>query len=623
MSVFFEKIKSRRISKETSFCYICKNPSNFIKITDIMKKISASFFFCLTLLVAASCNCLSISSPDGTLEVTVSENGFVASKDGEPVQTVEFEAGQVKAPFFGGTVTESYELLAGSRKNCSSTAKTKLFHLSDNDMEVRVYDNAVAYRFLKGEKKVTYLIPEGQKRWMGSYGFSGYEAMFPESTSSRPGKWIYPALVEYRDGLFGFIAEAGIERDHSCSMLSTTEDQGRYELVTTDAEPEYEVTPWRFIIVGTLADVAESTIVTDLSAPCRLEDTSWIEPGVSSWIYWAYNHGSKDFGIICNYIDLAVEMGWPYCLVDWEWPQMEGGKTIEDVMAYAKEKGVKINLWYNSGTSWVGEGAPQPEDKLRTPESREAEFAWLESLGVSGVKVDFFAEDGAEMVNYYIDILEDAAKHHLLVDFHGSTIPRGWQRTYPNLMSVEAVYGAEWYNNVPFFTPRAASHNATLPFTRGVMGPMDYTPCTFTDSQHPHITTGAHELALPVLFQSSLQHMADRPEGYLGQTEDVRELLSELPATWDETRLLGGYPGEYVVMARRSGDRWYVAAINGTDNELTLSADLSAIVEGDCDVTLFSDSEDGKSIEARKTNTASIELVCLPRGGFVALVENK
>ena len=578
----------------------------------------------IVLLVAPSCNRLSVSSPDDAIKVKVSETGFVATRNGEELQTVEFDGGKVKADsFFSSVVVETYTLAAGSRKHCTSKARTKIFHLEDNDLELRVYDNAVAFRFLKGEKKVTYLIPEGLKRWMGSYGFTGYEALFPESITSKPGKWIYPALVEYGDGIFGLIAEAGIERDHSCSMLESGDEQGRYEVIPTDSETSYEVTPWRFVILGTLADVAESTIVTDLSSPCRIEDTSWIEPGISSWIYWAYNHGSKDFGIICSYIDLAAQMGWPYCLVDWEWPQMEGGKTIEDVMAYAKDKGVKINLWYNSGTSWVGEGAPQPEDRLRDAESREKEFSWLEGLGVSGVKVDFFAEDGAEMVNYYIDILEDAARHHLLVDFHGSTIPRGWQRTYPNLMSVEAVYGAEWYNNVPFFTPVAASHNATLPFTRGVMGPMDYTPCTFTDSQHPHITTNAHELALPILFQSSLQHMADRPEGYLGQPVEVRELLSELPATWDETRLLGGYPGEYVAMARRSGDRWYVAVINGTDCECSLSADLSKVIEGSCSVAVFEDSEDGRTIVASTEETNFVERKCLPRGGFVAVVNSK
>ena len=183
-------------------------------------------------------------------------------------------------------------------------------------------------------------------------------------------------------------------------------------------------------MIGSLADITESTLVTDLSTPSQIADMSWIKPGVSSWVYWSNNHGSKFFDLDVEFIDLAADMGWPYCLIDWEWPDMEDG-SIEELVDYAKEKGIKINLWYNSGTSWIGPGAPQPQDRLNTAENREREFAWLESMGVTGVKVDFFLPDDATMVDYYLDILEDAARHHLLVDFHGCTIPRGWQRTWP------------------------------------------------------------------------------------------------------------------------------------------------------------------------------------------------
>ncbi len=583
-----------------------------------MKRFFSHFAGTMLLLsVASSCNSPTLVSPDGSLSVNVTEEGFTASR-GAATQKVSFIGGPLKASSPKKTVKESYTLVAGSRKECSYVATTKTFTFGEFRMEMRLFDYAVAYRFIGKEPQTSYFVPEGRKRWMGNYGFAGYEALFPESTSSSSGKWIYPALLEYGDGMFGLIGEAGIDRGHSCSMLEATEQQGVYKVAVTDKNPTYEVSPWRFVMMGSLAEIVESSLVTDLSAPCKIEDTSWIQPGVSSWIYWAYNHGSKDYGIVTSYIDLAARMGWPYCLVDWEWPDMEGGKSIEDVLRYAVDKGVKINLWYNSGTSWVGEGAAKPEDRLRTAEAREKEFTWLESLGVSGVKVDFFAEDDTRMVNYYIDILEDAAKHHLLVDFHGCTIPRGWQRTYPNLMSMEAVYGAEWYNNVPSFTDRAASHNATLPFTRNVMGPMDYTPCAFTHSQHPHITSDAHELALPILFQSSLQHMADRPESFLSQRAPVRQLLSDLPATWDETRLLGGYPAEYVVMARRSADRWYICGINGTDQEKTLSVDLSKIGHAGEEVTLFTDSPDGCAIGTGKVSSSVLDLKCLPRGGFVA-----
>lgn len=521
-----------------------------------------------------------LKSPDGKIRVETLESGLQISYSGQPVQLIEM-AGPV---------------------------------VPGENVEILVRNDGVAFRFLKKEVETAYMIPNGLKRWLGRYSHTGYETLFPVSDTTAAGKWIYPALVEYSDGLFGFIAESGIERDHSCSHLVSDGESERYEIETTDADPQYEITPWRFVLVGSLSDIVESTMMNDLAEPCKIEDTSWIKPGVSSWIYWAYNHGSKDFEIIRSYIDLAAEMGWPYCLVDWEWPQMEGGYTIDDVMAYAEGKGVKINLWYNSGTSWTGPGAPQPEDRLLDPESREREFAWLESIGVSGVKIDFFAEDGAEMVNYYLDLLEDAARHHLLVDFHGSTAPRGWSRTWPNLMSMEAVWGAEWYNNVPFFTNVAASHNATLPFTRGLMGPMDYTPCAFSDSQHPHITTLAHELALPVLFQSSLQHMADRPESYLSQPQEVIDFLKGLPAVWDETKLLAGYPGEYAVMARRSGDVWYVAGINGTGETKTLS-----FPEQKGDITLFADGSIDREFAISKQNSIS-SVECRPNGGFCCIV---
>ena len=153
-------------------------------------------------------------------------------------------------------------------------------------------------------------------------------------------------------------------------------------------------------------------------------------------------------------------------------------------------------------------------------------------MGIAGIKVDFFSGDSVSTMNYYIDLLEDAIKYKLMLNFHGATIPRGWQRTYPHMMSIEGVYGAEWYNNAPILTNRAAEHNATLPFTRNVVGPMDYTPGTFSNSQHPHITSYAHELALPVIFESALQHMPDRPSVYYGLPEPVKRLLSELPVAW-------------------------------------------------------------------------------------------
>jgi hypothetical protein len=313
---------------------------------------------------------------------------------------------------------------------------------------------------------------------------------------------------------------------------------------------------------------------------------------------------------------MAVELKLPYVLIDAEWDGMKDGKTIEDAVNYAKSQGVKPMIWYNSSVGWIN-GAPGPKFRLNKPEDREREFAWCEKLGVAGVKIDFFSGDNQMNMDYYIDLMESTARHHLLVNFHGATIPRGWQRTYPHMLTMEAVYGAEWYNNVPTFTNKAASHNATLPFTRNVIGPMDYTPCAFSDSQHPHITTHAHELALTALYESGLQHLADRPESFLAQPKEVKDYLSQLPAVWDDTRFVSGYPGKSVVIARRSGNTWYVAGINGLDEAQTLSVDLKEIVPTFSSAKVFLD---GEPWNIRTVTTLDKSVECRPRGGFVYVI---
>ena len=543
-------------------------------------------------------------------------------------------------------VKDSYTMIGGKRRECSNEANETTYLYIDNigrqqSLTVRAYNDGVAFHYaLDGlqhtrptEELTTYRIPEGTKRWMQKWT-EPYEEFFPLATTGEKEnrRWGYPALIQPSDNVFALITEAGIERGNSASSLYNDRNKEQYRVVMDENVQNTTgrwTSPWRVIIVGKLEDVVASTLVTDVSEPCRIEDTSWIKPGSVSWIYWAYNHGSNDYQIIKQYVDMAVDMHWPYVLIDAEWDEMKNGSSIEDAIRYALDKGIKPLLWYNSSTAWLKAwGAPGPHERLNAPELREREFAWLEKMGVAGVKIDFFAGDKQETMEYCIDLLECAARHHLLVNFHGATIPRGWQRTYPNLMSVEAVYGAEWYNNNATLTPKAAAHNATLPFTRNVIGPMDYTPCTFSDSQHPHITTHAHELALSVLFESPLLHWADKPESYLAQPRDVRDFMSALPTTWDETHLIGGYPGEWVVIARRQGNKWYIAGINGKDTAQTLSFDTSILPKGR--YTLFTDKPGYKgelpannpepwSINKGKGKAPS-RVTCQPRGGFVYVV---
>ncbi len=546
-------------------------------------------------------------------------------------------------------VNEDYTMITGKKSRCTNQGIERTYRFENEKKQAlqvtfRVYNDGVTFRYALDaaapdteyitNELTVYPIPDGTKRWMQQY-VNDYEGFFPLSTNGQnvedrsPHTWGYPALVEPQDSLFLLITEAGIGKGRSGSRLYNADNANEYHVRMADERVAFNgsfSTPWRTLIIGSLSDIVASTLVTDVSEPSKVSPTDWIVPGPAAWIYWANNHGSRDFQVVKSYIDLAARMKWPYNLIDWEWDVMGNGGTMQDALKYAQEKGVKTMLWYNSGTSWNGPGAPGPLDRLLTKESREKEFAWLKEIGVAGIKVDFFGMDGANIIDYYIDILEAAAPYQIMINFHGATIPRGWQRTYPHMMTVEGVYGAEWYNNRPTLTDRAAAHNATLPFTRNVVGPMDYTPGTFTDSQHPHITTNAHELALPVVFESAWQHMPDRPSAYDSLPAEIREFLSALPTAWDETRLLSGYPGVEVVIARRKGDVWYIGGLNGTDQARTLSFAPASLSSSGKTITLFRDGADDRSfavdVSLKLTGSKGKTTVeCLPRGGFVAIIK--
>ena len=547
-------------------------------------------------------------------------------------------------------IVEDYVMQTGKRSHCHNEGFEWVYTLVNpaNDtllIEQRVYRDGVAFRYVlpsvrEGEALVDdltrYHVPDSTQRWMQRYTGPGYENFFPlceggvSPERAEDTRWGYPALMLLPDSTYMLIHEADLLRDHAGSLLENSqEDRHTYKVSLFDGYPLVAgadgrwASPWRLVIHGSLADVVESTLVTDVATPNQLGNAfADLQTGPSSWIYWAYNHGSQECDRLKEYVDLAAEMHWPYTLVDAEWDVMRGG-NIEEVVAYAIERGVKPMIWYNSTTNWTGEWAPTPQGLLNDPADREAEFAKIAGWGVKGVKIDFFRDDNVETINYYLDLLESAARHGLLVNFHGGTIPRGWQRTYPNFISAEGVYGAEWYNNRPTLTDKAAAHNCTLPFTRNVIGPMDYTPGTFTDSQHPHITTHAHELALTVLFESGIQHMPDRPSAYRELPEQVREILMSLPTSWDDTRLLYGDPGRGIVLARRKGDIWYIAGINGLDEEQKFKFSLGqlggtqiptgetlSIIDGAIQTQLVLD----------KTQILTDEptyIFCQPRGGFL------
>jgi len=627
--------------------------------------------FCL---LAINFSCASageqLASPNGKVFLSVSINDTNESGYGKALFTVNYKDGKsFKSILSKGIlgieterqefcelklrsvsdvrqIGEDYNMITGKKSHCTNQGIEKIYSFENEKQQVlqiafRVYNDGVAFRYILDgietehitNERTTYFIPDGTKRWMQQYAID-YEGFYPLATNGNAvdkknaNLWGYPALIEPQDSIFMLITEAGITKGNSGSRMANKNNPDEYNVQLLDEKLAFNksfTSPWRVLIVGSLSEIVESTLVTDVSEPCKLTNTDWVIPGAAAWIYWAHNHGSRDYKTVKEYIDLAAEMKWPYNLIDWEWDVMANGGNMQDAVKYAYSKGVKPLLWYNSGTSWIGPGAPGPLDRLNTSENRRKEFAWLKEIGIAGVKVDFFAVDGANMINYYLDILEDAADYQLLINFHGAAIPRGWQRTYPHLMSVEAVYGAEWYNNRPVLTDRAAAHNATLPFTRNVVGSMDYTPGTFSDSQHPHITSYGHELALPVIFESALQHMPDRPSVYRSMPDEIKSFLSTLPTVWDETKLLSGYPGIEVILARRKGNMWYIGGINGTDESRTLSFHPSSLSDIGKTMTLFKDGADDKSFVVEtdislKDKKGEIHINCLPRGGFVALM---
>lgn len=544
-------------------------------------------------------------------------------------------------------ITENYTALHGKRSHCTNSAnETVVFFENPGkaklNLIIRAYNDGVAFRyefpenegsFVVKDELTSYVIPSSTTRWMEKWNTANeglYSTMNDDNTQQA---WGYPALFNSSDNSCWYlIYESDVNRSYCGSKLSNTADKSSYKITfpdKRDGNGEGEVnptislpwkSPWRVIIMGTLADIVESTLVDDVCPPSLIKNTDWIKPGLVSWNYWSSNHGTKDYKIVCDFADLAASMDWPYTLLDWEWDAMGNGGNLEDALKYIQSKGVKPLMWYNSGGKHTGVTAT-PRDRMLTHESRTEEFSKLKKLGVAGVKIDFFESEKQDMIKYYLDILDDAAANEMMVYFHGCIVPRGWTRTYPNLMTHEGIRGAEWYNNGPDFTTTAPEHNTIIPYTRNVVGPMDYTPVTFTNSQYPHITSYGHELALSVVFESGLQHMADRPSGYYDLPFEARTFLKEVPNAWENTKLLDGYPGRDIIIARQKGNQWYIGGISSERFERTKTLKFNFLPEGKkYKLTLISDGKHDKDLATQyfvvdKSSTFDVKL--LRRGGFV------
>jgi hypothetical protein len=563
--------------------------------------------------------------------------------------------GQIRA------VEETYTLVHGKQRTCSVKANQQTLSFQNEagaklELDVHVADNGVAFRYRfpeASDKTYTVLsettgftIPADARAWIQPYQESGqwtpaYEEYFQNgvpagTTSSTRAGWCLPALFQLKnDSTWILLAEAGVDGAYCGSRLASEAPNGRYQIRFPDpgegngvgpVEPSSTLpwaTPWRVILIGqTLDTVVQSTMVTDLSAPCAIEDTSWIKPGRAAWSWWSDHDSPRDYQKQIEFIDLAAEMGWEYYLVDANWTFMDGG-NVREMARYAESKGVGLLLWYNSGGehNFVTE---KPRGTMGQPQVRDFEFSLLKKWGIKGIKVDFFQSDKQDRIAQYLGILRDAAKHQLMINFHGCTAPRGWSRTWPNLMSMEAVRGAENYTFSKEYPEKATWHNTILPFTRNVIGPMDYTPCTFSDDQFPHLTTNAHELALSIVFESGWLHLADRVSAYRGLPQKPRQFLRDVPVVWDETRVVAGEPGKLAVMARRNGETWYLGGINGEDRAKDVALDLGFLGSGRFQLDLIADGGNGRSFGDKTMAVESnspVRIAVRPFGGFVATIK--
>jgi len=558
-------------------------------------------------------------------------------------------------------IKDSYTLKNGKRLNNQYLANKRVFHLqnaSSQKMDVifQVSDDGVAFRYyfpdadtqLKKitEEKTAFHFLQSTKAWMQpmSVAKTGWESTNPsyeeyyqkEISVGTPAPaaagWVYPALFNYKDTWL-LVTEVGLDGSYCATRLLQNSPNGNYQIGFPDAReaftnqnvnPESTLpwyTPWRVIAVGSLKKVTESTLGTDLAAPAKKQiNPDLFQLGKASWSWIMLKDNSITYDIQKKYIDFAADMKWEYCLIDVDWDTKIGYEKMQQLADYAKSKNVGLLLWYNSAGDW-NTVKYTPKNKLTTREKRLKEFALLQKMGIKGIKVDFFGGDGQSMIRYYLELFEDAAKFGLSVNCHGATLPRGWQRTYPNLVTMESIKGMEFITFDQNNANEEPLHATTIPFTRNIFDPMDFTPMNL--SKIPNIkrkTTEAFELALPVIFQSGVQHLAESPDGMATVPAYVKSFLQSFPSSWDDTKLIDGYPGKFVVMARKAGSKWYIAGINGEADTKTVSFDM-AEYKGK-KASLITDGNEPLSFtRTEMTPNADLKINMKAFGGFVIVIE--
>ena len=591
-----------------------------------------------------------ITSPDGKLVVTV------ADMDGRPSYSVSYDNVLFLKPsplgmianigdFSSGMsleknvstnkIDETYELASIKKSKVHYVANEAVFSFTQQgktiyDVIFRISNNDVAFKYKmypQGEtlscvvkQEVTgFVFPDGtttflcpQSKPMGGFARTSpsYETSYTADDVAGKNGWgegyTFPCLFRNGDNGWVLVSETGVNGGYCASRLlghkggvytigfpQEGEANGNGTVSPGIALPGE--TPWRTITVGkTLAPIVETTVPFDVVKPLYQAKGEYTY-GRGSWSWIIGMDGSTNYKEQLRYIDFSAAMGYQSVLVDALWDKQIGRDKIEELAKYGKDKGVALYLWYNSNGYW--NDAPQtPRGIMDNAIARRKEMKWMQSIGIRGIKVDFFGGDKQMTMQLYEDILSDANEYGLLVIFHGCTLPRGWERMYPNFASSEAVLASENLH----FSQGSCDHeafNATLhPFIRNTVGSMDFGGSALNKYYNAdnaprgsrRVTSDVYALATAVLFQSPVQHFALAPNNLTDSPSWAIDFMKEVPTTWDEVRFIDGYPGKYVILARRHGDKWYIAGVNAQKETLKLKVNLPMFSNGE-KVRLFSD----------------------------------
>ena len=623
---------------------------------------------------------VSVNGPDGKLQLTVS----CPSANGEVSYAVTYNGKQMleSSPlgmetnvgdFYRGLQLKEHKVTALDTVYEQSRIKASHIHYRANELlcsfvngegknvqiTFRVSNNDVAFRYTlpreqgKGSVTVnsertgfrfpsqttTFLCPQsdamiGWKRTKPSYE-EEYKADAPMNERSGYGHgYTFPCLFKVGDDGWVLLSETGVDSRYCGSRLSDW-DNGVYRIAFPMPEenngngtvaPAFSLpgsTPWRTVTVGeTLKPIVETTVPWDVVEP-RYTTTHDYKPGRGTWSWILWQDGSINYDDQVRYVDLAAAMGYEYVLIDNWWDNNIGRDRMEQFIKYARSKGVEVFLWYSSSGYW-NDIEQSPVNRMDNSIARKQEMRWLQSQGVKGIKVDFFGGDKQETLRLYEEILSDADDHGLMVIFHGCTLPRGWERMYPNYVGSEAVLASENLVFSQHFCDNEA-FNATLhPFIRNAVGCMEFGGVFLNkrlnrsnDGGTIRRTTDIFQLATAVLFQNPIQNFALAPNNLTDAPQICLDFMKQVPTTWDETRFIDGYPGRHIVLARCHGNTWYIAAVNATTEPLKLKLDLLMLAGQE--VSLYSDDKKMQpQLKLQKIKTdGSLQLTVRPQGGAV------